>query len=209
MFTYYICEHPETVLIILAVVAVLSLIAARFTQLGKYAIAALLALVLAGVVVVCDWYWVTDRERIESVVYELADAVEKSEPDRIYPHIDMVKPPQSGFAAFDFLNRTLLEPIFKQMVSQALKSYKFDFVQVRNLRVEVKEQSRQGVAEFLVLAMAGADAPGASARTGAGTYNSGWTLRFRETEPGVWKVTRIDTGSDQADEVLRFLGMGQ
>ena len=46
-------------------------IAMRATQQGKYLVRAVIAAGLAVAVVVVEWLWVTDNERIEQVVYDL------------------------------------------------------------------------------------------------------------------------------------------
>ena len=57
--------------------------ALKVTQQGKYLVWALTALGLAVAVVVIERLWVTDNERIESVVYELRRAVLAANPEEV------------------------------------------------------------------------------------------------------------------------------
>ena len=57
------------------------LVALNITQQGKYLVRAGIMLGLAFVVVAVEWFWVTDNERIEQVVYALRQAVLHSDAD--------------------------------------------------------------------------------------------------------------------------------
>ena len=58
-------------------------IALKATQQGKYLIGAATTLILAVLVVIVEWVWVTENERIEKVVYEVRAAVLKSDADGV------------------------------------------------------------------------------------------------------------------------------
>ncbi len=85
---YYLIEDPSYLLIGLGVAALGCLLALRVTQQGKFLIWAGVLAAVAGLVFVADQYWVTDAERVEGVVYDLARAVEASDSDRIKSHMD-------------------------------------------------------------------------------------------------------------------------
>src|SRR5262249_25395334 len=63
------------------------LIAVRVTQQGKYLLRAGVALGLAVLVVVIEWFWVTDTERIEQVVDDLRRAVLRSDVEGVLGHL--------------------------------------------------------------------------------------------------------------------------
>src|SRR5207249_488023 len=121
---------------------------------------------------------VTDNERIEAVVYDLARAVQASDPAAVEAHLapDFEAP---GGAIGRVLIRT------------ALPGIKFDFVRVSKLRVEGVGQGRRGTAEFTVLASGMFTTPFGSHAFATPPAGTDWSLGFRETQPGEWKVTRI------------------
>ena len=74
----YLSEDPTYLTGSLLLLAGVFLIALRVTQQGKYLIATAMSLVFALVVVIVEWMWVTDNERIEKVVYDVRAAVLKA-----------------------------------------------------------------------------------------------------------------------------------
>ncbi len=75
----YLSEDPTLLAGCLLLVAGGFVVALRATQQGKYLVRAVIAAALAAVVVVVEWVWVTDNERIEQVVYGLRQAVANSD----------------------------------------------------------------------------------------------------------------------------------
>ena len=63
------------------------MVALNVTQQGKYLIRAGIAFGLAMVVFAIEWFWVTDNERIEQVVYELRRAVQNSDAEGVLAHM--------------------------------------------------------------------------------------------------------------------------
>jgi hypothetical protein len=125
---------------------------------------------------------VTDAERIERVVYELRDAVARSDVDAVLTHL-------APNVEFD-RRRILYSPDeTRDLIRRTLSQTVFDFVQVSGLRTNVGVQSRRGTAEFRVSAKGQVDSSIGAATIG--TARSEWSLGFREIEPHVWKVDRI------------------
>ena len=62
-------------------------VAFNVTRQGKYLVRAGIALGLALVVVAVEWFWVTDNERIEQVVYDLRQAVLNSDVEGVLIHM--------------------------------------------------------------------------------------------------------------------------
>ncbi len=62
-------------------------VALNVTQQGKYLIRAGIAFGLALMVVAIEWFWVTDNERIEQVVYDLRRAVQSSDVEGVLAHM--------------------------------------------------------------------------------------------------------------------------
>src|SRR4051794_7625573 len=83
----YLSEDPTVLTGALVVVAVAFLVATRVTQQGKYLFLAGGAFGLAILVVLVEWLWITDTERIEAVVYDLGKAVEASDAQGVLKHL--------------------------------------------------------------------------------------------------------------------------
>jgi ketosteroid isomerase-like protein len=167
----------------LAIVGVALLVALRATQQGRYLIWALAAFALAALALLVEYFWVTDAERIERVVYELRDAVAASDSDRVLaqmtPDVEFVR--QGRTTASGTLTRAYIRVV--------LGTTKFDFVRISHLKAEVSRISRLGSAEFRVIAGGSMDSSGVSYNFA--TTTSDWSLGFEETSPGTWKVNRI------------------
>ncbi|WP_435020582.1 hypothetical protein TA3x_001909 [Tundrisphaera sp. TA3] len=179
----YLVEDATYGLVILGIAAAACLAALRITQDGRYLVWAggLLAASLA--LFALEWFWVTDAERVEAVVYDLADAVEKSDVDRVKALLDPeVSVTRSGRMLDDSL-------IFGAVLAQ-LPRTRFDSVRISRLQAQVGRQTRMGTAEFRALAFGSYDmSMGGSHAFASG--NTEWSLAFREAEPGRWLVTRI------------------
>ena len=178
----FLSEDPTYLAGFFALVAGVLLMALKVTQQGKYLVWALMALGLALAIVVIERIWVTDNERIESVVYELRRAVLAANPEgvlaQLTPDVEYV---QNGISLSGEATRGLIR--------DNLGNAAFDFVHIQDLQTSAGRQTRRGNAEFRVYAKG-------TLRTSLVTYNVGtanstWSLGFQETEPGVWKVNRI------------------
>jgi hypothetical protein len=179
---YYLAEDPSYVLAALGLVAVGLLVALKVTQQGKFLVwAAIVAAVALGVFGF-ERYWVTDAERIEAVVYDLANATVASDVDRIKSHLD-------ERVTFGVSGQTTEGSFLLRMVFPMLKRTHFDFVRVGRLTTSAGGQSRRGSAEFAVTAT-GVFEDGGS-QVPLGSIGTEWSMGFREASPGVWKVNRI------------------
>lgn len=192
---HYLNEDPSYLLISLGVLAVAFLVALKVTQQGKYLIWAGTLLALALVVFGVERFWVTDAERVEAVVYDLARAVEASDIERIKSHFD-------DKVTVGMRDRTMDGSIPMRLIFPLLKRIHFDFVRVAQLTTSAGEQTRRGQAEFKVSA-AGTFDDGMS-QVPLGSLGTEWSLGFSEKSPGVWKVTRI-TAIKAPNEVIRAL----
>jgi len=179
---YYLNEDPLYVLLALGLGAAVCLIALRVTQQGKFLVWAGALSGLAALLFLGERLWVTDAERVEAVVYDLAEAVEASDISRIESHLDgnptLGRQGQAGGVV----------PA-KLFLSQ-IRQVRFDFVRVGRLHAAVGDQSRRGSAEFKVTTSGTLDEGGHGDLNFAATASE-WSLGFRETAPGVWKINRI------------------
>lgn len=204
MLTHFVFEDPWGVLGVLAVLTVLSLIALWMTQLTKYLWAAV-GLIAFGVAVAgLDWYVVTDREKVEAIVEEMADAVRRSDPDGVIKHLDL-DGDGANKPSVAILGLSLKETAAKGLIVNALGAFEFDILRISGMDAKVLPYSRTAEANFQVFAAASTASPGAGGRMGIGSLNSNWSIGFHETEPGTWKVTSIATSGEYAGEILKHL----
>ncbi len=157
-------------------------VAFNITRLGKYLVRAGIALGLALVVVAVEWFWVTDNERIEQVVYDLRRAVLGSDVEGALIHMA----PNVQYLQGD---TALSEDATRALIKANLSHARFEFVRISDLQTSAGQQSRRGKAEFRVFTRGHLNS--SSGLTEIGTAVTTWSLGFQETEPGVWKVNRI------------------
>ena len=120
-----------------------------------------IALGLALAVVVVEWVWVTDNERIEQVVYDLRRAVSNSDAEGVLAHLAPNVQYLQGETA-------LSEDATRALIRVNLSSVHFDFVRISDLQTSAMRQARRGTAEFRVFARG-------SLNTSAGTFDTGTT----------------------------------
>jgi hypothetical protein len=157
-------------------------VAFNITRLGKYLVRAGIVFGLALVVVTVEWFWVTDNERIEQVVYDLRRAVLNSDVERALSHMA----PNVQYLQGD---TALSEDATRALIQANLSHAQFEFVRISDLQTSAGQQSRRGKAEFRVFSRGHLNS--SSGLANIGTAVTTWSLGFQETEPGVWKVNRI------------------
>jgi len=173
-------EDPTLPVGALILAAVACFVTLRARQEGKYLIWGLAMLGLAGVVLAVEWFWVTDEERIERVVYDLRDSLLASDADGVLAHLTPdVQYVHSGESMPAIATRTLIKT--------SVANSQFDIVRLRGLQASAGRQTRRGKAEFKVFVRGTVTGPFG----GSGAADTAWSLGFQETKPGVWKVNRI------------------
>ncbi len=193
----WLSEDPMPLAGVLGVLAVVFLVLLKLRQQGKYLIWAGIALLLALAVVLVEQVWVTDRERIEAVVYDLADAVERSDADAalsyMTPDVSLTREGVSiggpGFAAVGRLVPGMTPGATnpaRAMIRGTIQTARFDFLTVSHLDVDFGRQTRMGTADFRV------HAGGSFGSFNFLTPSSGtdWSLGVREVDDQ-WKVQSI------------------
>jgi hypothetical protein len=178
----YLSEDPTYLVVGLLLLAGAFLVALNVTQQGKYLVRAGIALGLALMVVVIEWFWVTDNERIRQVVYDLRQAVLSSNVDGVLAHMA----PNVQYLQGD---TALSEDATRVLIRANLEHAQFDFVRISDLQTSVGQQSRRGKAEFRVFARGRLNS--SQGMMDGATPVTTWSLGFQETRPGVWKVNRI------------------
>ncbi len=182
----YLSDDPTYLAGAFVVLAGLYVIALKTTQQGKYLLGAATCLVLALGVVVVEWVWVTDSERIEKVVYDVRTAVLNGDADGVLAHLASNVMYQQGETA-------LSADMTRGLIRANVSTIHLEFARISELRTSVGQQTRKGVAEFRVFTRGNLRTT-SSPSEGLTTMTS-WSLGFQETEPGVWKITRISAGS--------------
>ncbi len=180
----FLSEDPTYLAGGLVILGLALLIAVRVTQRGRYLIAAVAALALALLVVVVERLWVTDAERIERVVYDLAHAVERSDAPAVFAHLT----PDVRFI-WPRIGTTISGAVLRAYIQTNLEQARFDFVRIARLRARAGRQTRRGEAEFRVIT--GGSRRHSGADLNFASTNLDFSLGLRETGPGVWKVERI------------------
>mgnify|MGYP005851899373 CR=1 FL=1 len=176
----WLSEDPWPLAGAFALLALLLLVRVKFSQQGKHLIWAGAALGAAGLVVVVEQLWVTDHERIEQTVFDMADAVKAGDFDRLASHLAPEFEEQVG-------------TISKALLRGTLANADFEFVRIAQLEIQAGRMTRMGKADFLGQAQWSERSPSFGT-----SYNAtpppgiGFSFGFREVEPGSWKVTRID-----------------
>jgi ketosteroid isomerase-like protein len=157
------------------------LVALKFTQQGKYLIRAVIAAALGLMVIAIEWVWVTDNERIENVVYEVRTAVLKSDVDGVLNNLAPDVMYQRGGAA-------LTADQTRELLRSIVAGIRLEFAHISQLRTSAGQLTRRGNAEFKVFSRGGRKSSGSSEGF---TTTTSWSLGFRETAPGIWKIQRI------------------
>jgi hypothetical protein len=109
---------------------------------------------------------VTDREKVESIVYDLADAIRKSDVERIMGHMD-VDGDQRHASTVEVLGLRLKETATRLLMQRNLDAFAFDVVRISSLNTQVQPLAREAEASFRVFSAASAQAPGARRPRGA------------------------------------------
>lgn len=198
---HYIAEDPWPLAGALGLIALGLLVALKVTQQGKYLVRAGIALGLAVAVVAVERVWVTEDEKIERVVYDLAEAVQARDADRIMAHlapeasVEITRLTLDGpsnpirQAVLTAMSKFTRVRIDRDLLEGELQRYQFDWVRISHLQTNAGSESGRGTAEFRVhLFGEQADPYHAISTPPAGL---GWSLGFRRTDEGQWKVSRI------------------
>ena len=177
---HYLSEDPWPLMAVLGLVAVGFLLALQATQDAKYLIRAGIAVALALLVFGVEWFWVTDTERIEGAVYDMARALRASDPEGVIRHLAPEVEVVEGDADLGRLDPALIR--------QLLPHVAFQHLMIDRLEAAAGASTRRGRATFR--ATAAGQNSGMLVHQGFGGVAS-WDLGFREVTPGEWKVTRI------------------
>lgn len=181
--TYYLAEDPWYLVGALGLVAAGFLIAMRVRQDGRDLVRALVAIAAAAGVLVVEQLWVTDAERVEWVARDLAEAVARSDADAALALMD-------EHVTFSMRSNTVGEELDLATIAPMLRGVRFDFVRLSRMETTAGGQTHRGQAEFRATA-AGTVEIGMMGGARGFAGNSVWSLGFRRTADGAWKINRI------------------
>lgn len=195
---HYLIEDPTYPLIALALAALLLLVGLQVTQQGKFLVWAGVVLGAAVALFVVERLVITDAERVEAVIYELADAVARSDVDAVASFLA----PEVTFGRQTRPNGIVSIKLLLPLLARV----HFDVLRVRQLQTQAGSQTKRGSAEFKVTASGTGDPGGGFGNNQPfAVANLEWSLGLREVAPQVWKVTRI-TPINPPRSVAPFLG---
>ncbi len=160
-------EDPWPPVLILGVIAIVFGLAWNATRRGKFFLMAGGTVFLALGVLIGEEMVVTDSERVEDRVLKLADAVRRSESEKVLT-----------FFADDADD-------LRKHIAGHLDDVKFEDLHIADLKVEVEPGGTQAKSEFR------ANGSG----TWRGTLSTNFATRWRLTwqnESGTWKVIQIE-----------------
>ncbi|RUL83890.1 hypothetical protein [Tautonia sociabilis] len=179
----WLSEDPWTAVGACAVAAAACLVMVRLSQQGKYLAWAGAAVLAAGLVLLVERLWVTDRERIEAVLYDMADAVKEGD----FPRLE-------GHLAPEFDRE--IGTITKIAMRGAVTGLDFEFIRLAQLQIHAGRLTGMGTANFYGQAQwAERSAEGGATFDATPPPGVGFSFGFREVEPDTWKVSRIDVTS--------------
>ncbi|GIW85913.1 MAG: hypothetical protein KatS3mg108_0237 [Isosphaeraceae bacterium] len=182
-----IAEDPWPLVWVCVVGAAVLLGALRLTGQGKYLIGALGLVGLAGLLVLVDRVWVTDRERVEETVEGLLEAVRRQDVEGVLGRVtEGVEVEEVGG------ERLVGGAAARVFLAAAVRGVRFDWLIPGKMRVVVAPISRQAKVELRIQAAGSYEGPlvrwNFATNPGEG---SEWSLGLEETAPGVWKIHRI------------------
>jgi ketosteroid isomerase-like protein len=197
----WLSEDPWPLITVLGIVAAGCLIALKVTQQGKYLVAMLIALALAGGIWLVERAWVTDNERIEDVVYALGRAVARSDADAaldlMTPDVTLTMPgaPLSRDqlqAVRRFAPRAgaVADALTREAIRAALENARFDFLSITRVKAHAGARTRMGQAEFRVFASGTVEGDGVRWNFATDASGTDWAMGFREVD-GRWKIESI------------------
>ncbi|MBI3462454.1 MAG: hypothetical protein HY000_05250 [Planctomycetes bacterium] len=130
---------------------------------------------LAVLLLLLEWLLVTDRERVDGIVNQMAKAVRNGDIDGLLNHLA----PQCHFGD---MNREGV----RQLASSVIHEFEIDRVTVGDRKTQVFPHRKQATAEFLAVVR------GKQAKVEFAPYASRWILTFHQDPAGQWQVVEIE-----------------
>lgn len=167
-------ESVWPIIWVLALVALILVIATVATGRAKYLFGIGALGLLAGLLVIIEWLWETDRERVDKVIEALAQAVRQENAAEIEPHLS----PQCryGVANRDQIVR-LADSVFQRIEINKLT--------ISGKKTEVFPLRKEATTEFLAVVR------GRQSSVEFNPYPTRWIFTLRQNSSGQWQVVDI------------------
>lgn len=178
----WLSDDPSMLIGTCIAAALVCLIVTKVTGRGKFLIFAAVAAALAGVFWLVDLLWVTDVERIESVVTAVAAAAERSDAEAVLAHLTDDVEISIGVDPSSLARGELA----RALIRSRLAATRFEFIRVTGIHANAAPISRRGRAEFDALIQLSRDTP-----EGSKPLPTEWSFGLTETQPGTWRVNRV------------------
>ena len=160
---------------LLALAELILFIAMVGTGRGRYLVWMGVVAALAMLLVVLEWVLVTDRERVDAVVDQMARAVRHKDFDAVLRHLA----PQCHFGGYD-------RERIRELADTELRDIEIDRITVSDRHTQVFPQRKQATAQFLAVVR------GKQSKVEQPPYASRWMLTFHQDTTGQWQVVEIE-----------------
>ena len=168
-------ENVWPLIWLLALGELVLLIAMVGTGRGKLMVWMVVVAALAVVLVIVEWLLVTDRERVEGIVDQMARAVRNEEIDGLIRHLA----PRCHFGDLD-------REGIRRLAASALRDIEIEKVTLSDRKTHVFPQRKQATAEFLAVVR------GRQSNVDFPPYASRWIFTFHQDPAGEWQVVEIE-----------------
>jgi hypothetical protein len=169
-----LADNPWPMIWALAVVALILVIAAVATGRAKYLFGVALLGLLASMLVIVEWVWETDGERVDKVIDALAEAVRSENAAEIEPHLS----PQCRYG---LANRDQIV----QLADSVFGRIEIDRLTISSRKTEVFPLRNEATTEFLAVVR------GTESNVEFNPYPTRWILTLRPNRSGQWQVVDI------------------
>jgi hypothetical protein len=176
--------------IILGLAAILIVFAAAFvmTQNGRHLLRAVGVAAVAVLLLVVDYAWTTDREKIAGTIRSMADAVKHNDE----PALKQYLAPTAVYVQGGEGDGVRFEsPLGQTLLKQALDQMRFDLLSVRQLEISAGKRTRKGKADFEVMATGTWNPPLGGSAINFPPTPSSWSIGFSKQQDGRWLADRI------------------
>lgn len=167
-------EDVWTLIWVIALLALVLLIAMVATRRSRLLIGIVSLAALAVVLLVIERLWVTDRERVDAIIDDIAQSVRQGDTEGIVRHLA----PQCHYGSLD-------REGIRRMVDSVFHTFELEKLTISSRKTELFSRRKEATAEFLAVVRA------KQANLESGPYPTRWTLTFTQTSTGEWQVLEI------------------
>jgi hypothetical protein len=159
---------------VLALGALALAIAIVATGRGRLLVGIVALAAIAGLLILVERLWVTDREQVDGIIDDIARSAAREDAPGIVRHL-------SPDCRYGGLNRDAIGSLAQSVFQQ----FEVQRVSVSSRRTEVFPLRREAVAEFMATVRA------RQTNLDLNPYPTRWILTFSETNAGVWQIEEI------------------